>query len=173
MTQAQAQGQTPTETRPPLERIRRPQIVESQRRDPEKVALGDTVTIADGPELHQHLSTKVPGQTNGVGTAIHPGTTVALGLAIDAAILSLNGKQLGISMLRYCSFSMEKRVSMERPMRATGRVVELGARHVECVSEVFQDGHLMCRARIGLCRARDGKAVPLSRYYLLDDASDE
>lgn len=172
MTETQTQAQTPAETRPPLERIRRPQIVESQRRDPEKIALGDTVTIEDGPELHQHLASKVPGQTNGVGTAIHPGTTVALGLAIDAAILSLNGKQLGISMLRYCTFSMEKRVSTERSMRATARVAELGARHVECVSEVFQDGHLMCRARIGLCRARDGKAAPLSSYYLLDDTGD-
>lgn len=151
-----------------LEQIRAPRIVESKRRDPDKIALGDTVTLEDGPQLHQHLSEKVPGQTNGVGTAIHPGTTVALGLGIDAVTMAINGKKNGVSMLRYCSFTMEKRVSTQLPLRAVGRAVEFGARHVECVAEVFQEGHLVCRARMGMCKVRDGKAIPLSSYYLLD-----
>jgi hypothetical protein len=150
-----------------VERIGRPQIVGSQRRAPERIALGDSVTIEDGPELHQHLGQRVPGQSHGVGTAIHPGTTVALGLAIDAAILAADGKTLRISQLRYCLFSMERRVSTERPLRATGVVAELGARHVECTAEVSQDGVLVCKARIGLCRVVDGRAVPLSDYYVL------
>jgi hypothetical protein len=152
------------------EAIRLPAVTDSRRRDPERVALGDTVTIEDGPQLHQHLSEKVPGQTFGIGTAIHPGTTVALGLGIDAAILAVNGKKLGISMLRYCSFTMERRVSIDRPLRATGRVAELGARHVECVAEVWQDDHVVCKARVGLCQVRDGRATPLARYYLTDAA---
>jgi hypothetical protein len=153
------------------EDIRLPTVTASRRRDPERIALGDTVTIEDGPQLHQHLSEKVSGQSFGIGTAIHPGTTVALGLGIDAAILAVNGKKLGVSMLRYCSFTMERRVSIDRPLRATGRVAELGARHVECVSEVWQDDHVVCKARIGLCQVRDGQATPLSRYYLTDPSS--
>lgn len=125
------------------------------------------MTLEDGPELHRHLSERVPGQSHGVGAAIHPGTTVPLGLAIDAATLAVNGKALGISILRYCSFSLEHRASTTEPLLATGRVVGLGARHVECVAEVWQHEHLICKARVGLC-VRDGRAVPLSRYYVLD-----
>jgi hypothetical protein len=153
----------------PVETIRLPRIVASTRRAPEKIALGDTVTIEDGPDLHQLLSTKVPGQGHGIGTAIHPGTTVALGLGIDAAILALDGKKLGISMLRYCSFTMEKRVQINAPLRAIGRVVELGANHVECTAEVWQDEHVVCKARVGLCRVQEGHTVPLSKYYLLEE----
>jgi hypothetical protein len=155
------------------ERIRLPSIVTSARRDPQKIALGDTVTIEDGPQLHQHLSTKVAGQDHGIGTAIHPGTTVALGLGIDAAILALNGKALGISMLRYCSFTMETRVKVDQPLRATGRVVALGAHHVECTAEVWQEGHVVCKARVGLCRTENARAVSLARYYLIDPGEGE
>jgi hypothetical protein len=143
-------------------------VLTSRRRDPERIALGDTVTIEDGPQLHQHLMQRVPDQSFGIGTAIHPGTTVALGLGIDAAILAVNGKKLGISMLRYCSFTMERRVSTQRPLRAVGRVVELGARHVECAAEVWQDDQIVCKARVGLCQVSDGRAAPLVRYYLTD-----
>jgi hypothetical protein len=151
----------------PLTRIRRPRVLAAARRDPQRIALGDTVTIEDGPELHQHLSEKVPEQSNGVGTAIHPGTTVALGLGIDAVTHATNGRQNGVSMLRYCSFTMESRVALDTPLRATGRVVELGARHVECTAEVWQGDRLVCRARMGFCKVRDGKALPLAGYYLL------
>jgi hypothetical protein len=158
---------------PTVERIGAPRLVASERRYPDRIMLGDTVTLEDGPELHQHLSQKVPGQSHGVGTAIHPGTTVPLGLAIDAAILSINGKRLGISILRYCSFTMESRASINQPLRATARVVELGARHVECVSDVWQEDRLICKARIGLCRSQEGRAIPLTSYYLLDGAESQ
>ena len=151
-----------------LAQIRQPRVLASARRDPQRIALGDTVTIEDGPQLHQHLSEKVPEQTNGVGTAIHPGTTVALGLGVEAVTLAVNGWQLGVTQLRYCTFSMERRVSTLLPLRAVGRVVELGARHVECTADVWQEEHVVCRARIGFCQVRDGKAQPLGRYYLLD-----
>ena len=149
-----------------LAQIRQPRVLASARRDPQRIALGDTVTIEDGPQLHQHLATNVPGQTFWVGGAIHPGTTVALGLGIDAVTHATNGRHNGVSMLRYCSFTMESPVARDRPLRATGRVVELGARHVECAAEVWQDDRMVCRARMGFCKVRDGKALPLNRYYL-------
>jgi hypothetical protein len=58
---------------------------------PGAIALGDTVTIEDGPALHRHLSARVPGRDHGIGTAIHPGTTAALGLGIDTAIPAAPG----------------------------------------------------------------------------------
>jgi hypothetical protein len=155
-----------------MEAIRRPQIVASRRYAPDRVALGDTVTLVDGPALHQHLSEPVPGRDHAIGRAIHPGTTVPLGLAIDAAIQAVNGKVLRIGTLRYCSVSLESRVSKTRPLQATARVVALGARHVECVSEVREDERLICRARIGLCQVKDGRAASLAPYYALDCAAD-
>jgi hypothetical protein len=151
-----------------VEDIRRPVIVASQRRAPEKIALGDTVTIEDGPELLIHLASKVPEQSHGVGIAMHPGTTVPLGLGIDAAIEAADGRRLGLNVLRYCSFSMERRITRDLPFRAIGRVAELGARHVECTAEVWQGDHVVCKLRVGLCQPRDGQAAPLSKYYLLD-----
>ena len=154
------------------ESIRPPVVVASDRRAPGEIALGDSVTIEDGPGLHQHLNSREAGEGHPVGGAIHPGTTVALGLGIDAAIQAADGKRLRIGTLRYCSFTMERRVQVDRPLRATGRVVELGAHHVECTAEVRQDGELVCAARVGLCRTEDGRAAPLSAHYRLGAAGD-
>ena len=146
--------------------VRRPRVISEQRRVADRIALGDTATLEDGPALLQHLRERAPGQTFALGTAIHPLTTVPLGLAIDAAILAANGRVLSISHLRYCSFSMERVISTDRPLRATARVAELGAHHLECVVEVREDEHLICQTRIGLCQVREGRAAPLGHLYV-------
>ena len=151
--------------------VRRPRVISEQRRVADRIALGDTATLEDGPALLQHLRERAPGQTFALGTAIHPLTTVPLGLAIDAAILAANGRVLSISHLRYCSFSMERIISTDRPLRATARVAELGAHHLECVVEVREDEHLICQTRIGLCQVRDGRAAPLGHLYVFDGDS--
>ncbi len=151
--------------------VRRPRVISEQRRVADRIALGDTATLEDGPALLQHLRERAPGQTFALGTAIHPLTTVPLGLAIDAAILAANGRVLSISHLRYCSFSMERVISTDRPLRATARVVELGTHHLECVVEVREDEHLICQTRIGLCQVRDGRAAPLGHLYVFDGDS--
>ena len=148
--------------------VRRPRVIAERRRVTDRIALGDTATLEDGPALLQHLRERAPGQTFALGTAIHPLTTVPLGLAIDAAILAANGRTLSISHLRYCSFSMERAISTDRPLRATARVAELGAHHLECVVEVREDEHLICEARIGLCQVREGRAAPLGHFYVFD-----
>ena len=148
--------------------VRRPRVIAEQRRVADRIALGDTATLEDAPALLRHLRASVPGQTFALGTAIHPLTTVPLGLAIDAAIVAANGRVLSISHLRYCSFSMERVISTDRPLRATARVAELGAHHLECVVEVREDEHLICQARIGLCQVRDGRAAPLAHFYVFD-----
>ena len=150
--------------------VRRPRVIAEQRRVADRIALGDTATLEDGPALLQHLRERAPGQTFALGTAIHPLTTIPLGLAIDAAILAANGRTLSISHLRYCSFSMERIISTDRPLRATARVAELGAHHLECVVEVREDEHLICQACIGLCQVREGRAAPLGHFYVYQDA---
>ena len=151
--------------------VRRPRVIAEQRRVADRIALGDTATLEDGPALLQHLRERAPGQTFVLGTAIHPLTTIPLGLAIDAAILAANGRTLSISHLRYCSFSMERVISTDRPLRARARVAELGAHHLECVVEVREDEHLICQARIGLCQVREGRAAPLGHFYVFDGDS--
>ncbi len=153
--------------------VRRPQVISERRRVADRIALGDTATLEDGPALLQHLRAPVPGETFALGTAIHPLTTVPLGLAIDAAIVAANGRVLSISHLRYCSFSMERIISTDppRPLRAIARVAELGAHHLECVVEVREDEHLICQARIGLCQVREGRAAPLGQLYVFDGES--
>ena len=151
--------------------VRRPRVIAEQRRVADRIALGDTATLEDGPALLQHLRERAPGQIFVLGTAIHPLTTIPLGLAIDAAILAANGRTLSISHLRYCSFSMERVISTDRPLRARARVAELGAHHLECVVEVREDEHLICQARIGLCQVREGRAAPLGHFYVFDGDS--
>ncbi len=150
--------------------VRRPRVVAERRRVADRIALGDTATLEDGPALLRHLREQAPGQTFALGTAIHPLTTVPLGLAIDAAIVAANGRVLSISHLRYCSFSMERGIATDppRPLRAMARVAELGAHHLECVVEVREDEHLICEARIGLCQVREGRAAPLGQFYVYD-----
>ena len=153
--------------------VRRPRVIAERRRVADRIALGDTATLEDGPALLRHLRERAPGQTFALGTAIHPLTTVPLGLAIDAAIVAANGRTLSISHLRYCSFSMERVIATDppRPLQATARVAELGAHHLECVVEVREDEHLICQARIGLCQVREGRAAPLGQFYVLDGES--
>ncbi|MAG36808.1 MAG: hypothetical protein CL878_11285 [Dehalococcoidia bacterium] len=148
--------------------VRPPRVISEQRRDADRIALGDTATLEDSPALLQHLRERAPGQTFALGTAIHPLTTIPLGLAIDAAILAVNGRALKIAHLRYSSFSMERIIATTRPLRAVARVAELGAHHIECVVEVWEDEHLVCKARIGLCQVRDGRAALLAHLYTFD-----
>ncbi len=148
--------------------VRRPRVISERRRVADRIALGDTATLEDSPALLRHLRALAPGQTFALGTAIHPLTTIPLGLAIDAAILAANGRALAISHLRYCSFSMERIISTEQPLRAIARVAELGTHHLECVVEVREDEHLICQARIGLCQVREGRAAALGHLYVFD-----
>jgi acyl-coenzyme A thioesterase PaaI-like protein len=89
-------------------------------------------------------------------------STVPLGLAIDAAIEAAGGYDLDVTTLRYSSFSMEAFTSNRRPLRATGRIVVIGRRHVEAEVEVWEVERLILKGRIGLVRARGGRAVDLS-----------
>jgi acyl-coenzyme A thioesterase PaaI-like protein len=89
-------------------------------------------------------------------------TTVPLGLAIDAAIEAAGGYDLDVTTLRYCSFSMEAFTSNRRPLRATGRIVRLGRRHVEAEVEVREGERLILTGRVGLVRVRGGRATELA-----------
>jgi len=146
--------------------IRPPRIISEQRSVFDRIALGDSAILEDSPGLLQHLRAPVSGQTYALGTAIHPLTTIPLGLAIDAAILAANGRLLKISHLRYSSFSMEGATSAIRPLKAEARVVELGEHHIECCVDVWENEQLICRARIGLCQVMDGCAASLVRLYV-------
>ena len=143
-------------------RIRPPHIVELRRKQTGAITLGDTATLEDGPELLRLLMRPYGKATAPLGRGLHPMTAVPLGLAIDAAIESAGGYALEVTSLRYCHFSMEAPTSNRRPLRATAEVVELGRRHVETAIEVWEVDRLILRGRIGLCRVRAGRAVPLA-----------
>ena len=148
-----------------MSKVRPPHVVALSRRSPQRITLGDSATVEQGPELLQQLMRPAPGQAAPLGRGIHPMTTVPLGLAIDAAIEAAGGYALDVTTLRYCSFSMEHFTSNRRPLRAVARIVELGTRHVECATEVREGDRLICTARIGLCRVRGGRAKPLLHLY--------
>jgi hypothetical protein len=142
--------------------VRQPRTVESRRRVPGAVSLGDEATVEEGPELLQLLMRPYGGGTAPLGRGIHPMTTVPLGLAIDAAIEAAGGYDLDVTTLRYSSFSMEAFTSNRRPLRAMGRIVLIGRRHVEAEVEVWEVDRQILKGRIGLVRARAGRAVELA-----------
>jgi hypothetical protein len=152
--------------------VRPPQTTAAQRRAQGSISLGDEATVEEGPELLQLLMRPYGGSEprGGQGAApraplgrgIHPMTTVPLGLAIDAAIEAAGGYDLDVTTLRYCSFSMEAFTSNRRPLRATGRIVRLGRRHVEAEVEVREGERLILTGRVGLVRVRGGRATELA-----------
>lgn len=143
--------------------VQPPQLVEYRRRKDGVITLGDEATLEEGPELMQMLMRPQRDASFPLGRGIHPMTTVPLGLAVDAAIEAAGGYALDVTTLRYCQFSMESFTSNHRPLRATGRVVELGRRHVETEVEVWEVDRLILKGRVGLVRSRGGRAL------LIDD----
>lgn len=161
--------------------VRPPRSVEVRRRRPDRITLGDSATVEEGPELLQLLMRPFGGNTWPLGRAIHPMTTVPLGLAIDAAIEAAGGQAMDVATLRYASISMEAFTSNRRPLRATARIAALGARHVEAEVEVWEvtEGQgstgtgseslrVILKGRIGLVRVRGGRAAPLYSLLALD-----
>jgi hypothetical protein len=145
-----------------MSEVRPPQTVALQRRAATAVSLGDEAVVEEGPELLQLLMRPFAGGTAPLGRGIHPMTTVPLGLAIDAAIEAAGGYDLDVTTLRYCSFSMEAFTSNRHPLRATGRIVRLGRRHVEAEVEVREGERLILTGRVGLVRVRGGRATDLA-----------
>jgi hypothetical protein len=135
--------------------------VRRQRRDEDSINLGDEATLEEGPELLKLLMRPYGGAAFPLGRGIHPMTTIPLGLAIDAAIEAAGGYALEVTTLRYCTFSMEAPTSNRKPLRATATIVEIGRRHVDADAEVWEDGRLILRTRIGLVRVRGGRAMSL------------
>src|SRR5579885_3379457 len=133
--------------------VQPPREIERHRRRDDAISLGDEATLEEGPELLQLLMRPYGRAAFPLGRGLHPMTTVPLGLAIDAAIEAAGDYALEVTTLRYCSFTMEAPTSMRRPLRATGRVVEIGRRHVEVEAQVLEGERLLLRARIGLVRA--------------------
>jgi hypothetical protein len=142
--------------------VQPPHTVASRRRSPNAVTLGDEATVEEGPELLQLLMRTQPQAAAPLGRGIHPMTTVPLGLAVDAAIEAAGGYDLDVTTLRYCSFSMEAFTSNRRPLRATGRIVRIGRRHVEAEVEVHEGDRLILTGRVGLVRVRGGRATELA-----------
>jgi hypothetical protein len=141
--------------------VQPPRPVTVRRKRDAFVSLGDEATVEEGPELLQMLMRPYGRASAPLGRGIHPMTTVPLGLGIDAAIEAAGGYDLDVTTLRYCSFAMENPTSNRRALRATARVVEIGRRHVETETEVWEADRLILRGRIGLVRTRGGKAAPL------------
>ncbi len=57
---------------------------------------------------------------------------------------------------------MEGFTSNRRALRATGRIVRLGRRHIEAEVEVWEAERLILRGRVGLVRVRGGRATTLA-----------
>lgn len=144
-----------------MSNVQAPRTTASRRREAGKISLDDEATVEEGPELLQLLMRPYEGAPAPLGRGIHPMTTVPLGLAIDAAIEAAGGYDVDVTTLRYCNFSMEAFTSNRQALRATGRVVRLGRRHVEVEVEVWETERLILRGRVGLVRVRGGKAMPL------------
>ena len=141
--------------------VRPPRAVSYRRATAGKIAVGDSATLEEGPELLQLLMRPYAAAGFPLGRGIHPMTTVPLGLGIDAAIEAAGGYDVEVTTLRYCTFSMEAPTSNRRPLRATGTVPELGRRHVEAAVEVWEMDRLILTGKVGLVRVRGGRAVPI------------
>jgi hypothetical protein len=152
--------------------VRPPRAVQYRRATPGKITRGDSATLEEGPELLQLLMRPYGSADFPLGRGIHPMTTVPLGLAIDAAIEAAGGYDVEVTTLRYSSFSMEAPTSNRRPLRATGTVGTIGRRHVEVQVDVWEMDRLILTGKVGLVRARGGRAVPIEdRVVRLPDPS--
>ncbi|MBI3970414.1 MAG: hypothetical protein HY332_03915 [Chloroflexi bacterium] len=145
-----------------IQEVRPPRTIEVHRRRDGVVTLGDRVTLEDSPQLLRLLMQRNAGAPAPLGRAIHPMTTVPLGLAIDAAIEAAGGYDVGITTLRYCQFSMEASTTNRRALRSTAQIVQLGRRHVEAAVEVWEEDRLILQGRVGLVRVHGGRASPLT-----------
>jgi hypothetical protein len=145
-----------------MSEVRPPRGVDYRRRREGTISLGDEATVEEGPELLQMLMKPYAGAAFPLGRGIHPMTTVPLGLGVDAAIEAAGGYDLDVTTLRYSTFTMEAPTSNRRPLRATGRIVGVGRRHVDVDVEVWEVDRLILRGRVGLVRVRGGKAVSIA-----------
>jgi hypothetical protein len=156
---------------PPRDPIRRPpphpskvepaKIVAAVRAEPDRISIGDTVTMRCSDELRRLLMTRYRNADAPLGRAIHPMTTVPAGVAIDAAIEAVGGYRLEVTTLRYASFSMEAPTSNRHPLDATARVEVVGRRHVEVACVVTEGVRTILTGRFGLVRVVRGRAAPL------------
>jgi hypothetical protein len=154
---------TPSCRRPPAHpsRVEPAQPVAIVRADPDRITVGDVATLRCSDELLRLLMTRYRDAEAPLGRALHPMTTVPAGLAIDAAIESVGGYRLGVTTLRYATFSMEAPTSNRRPLDATARVDVVGRRHVEVESVVTEGARTILVGRFGLVRVVRGRAAPL------------
>ncbi len=132
-----------------------------ERADPDRIAVGDWARLRCSDELLRLLMSRYRDATAPLGRAIHPMTTVPLGLAIDAAIEAAGGARLEVTTLRYSSFSMEAPTSNRRPLLATARIEVVGRRHVEVACVVAEGDRTILTGRFGLVRVVRGRAAPL------------
>lgn len=104
----------------------------------------------------------IPWRRRALGRAIHPMTTVPLGLAIDAAIEAAGGYRLEVTTLRYSSFSMEAPTSNRRTLTATAIVTLTGRRHIEVTCTVTEGERTILQGIFGLVRVVRGRASRLT-----------
>ena len=128
---------------------------------PDRITVGDTARMRCTDELLRLLMTRYRDAEAPLGRAIHPMTTVPVGLAIDAAIEAVGGYRLEVTTLRYASFSMDAPTSNRRPLEATARVEAVGRRHVEVACTVTEGVRTILTGRFGLVRVVRGRAAPL------------
>jgi hypothetical protein len=143
-----------------------PRLIQRSQQRPGRITPGDWCEVDEGPQLLQFLMRPYAGATHPLGRGIHPMTTVPLGLAIDAAIKAVDGEVNGVSVLRFCEFSMENFTSNRRPLRARATVKAIGRRHVRVEAQVWEDDRLILRGEIGLVKVRGGRAIELHELTL-------
>lgn len=134
----------------------------SRRALSDRITIGDTVTLETDPELLRLLMSRYRGASAPLGRAIHPMTTVPLGLAIDAAIEAVGGYRLEVTSLRYSSFSMEAPTSNRRTLTAMAIVTLIGRRHVEVSCTVTEGERTILLGTFGLVRVVHGRASRLT-----------
>lgn len=134
----------------------------SRRASQDRISIGDAVTLETGAELLRLLMSRYRGATAPLGRAIHPMTTVPLGLAIDAAIEAAGGYRLEVTTLRYSSFSMEAPTSNRLALTAIAVVTLVGRRHVEVACTVTEAERTILRGTFGLVRVVRGRASLLT-----------
>ena len=137
-------------------------ITASQRALHDRISIGDTVTLETSAELLRLLMSRYRGAPAPLGRAIHPMTTVPLGLAIDAAIEAAGGYRLEVTTFRYSSFSMEAPTSNRRTLTAMAIVTLVGRRHVEVACTVTEAERTILRGIFGLVRVVRGRASRLT-----------
>ncbi|MSQ43696.1 MAG: hypothetical protein EXR45_05750 [Chloroflexi bacterium] len=152
----------PRRTPPHPASVRPARITACRRALDERISIGDTVTLEAGAELLRLLMSRYRGADAPLGRAIHPMTTVPLGLAIDAAIEAAGGSRLEVTTLRYSSFSMEAPTSNRRTLTAIASVTATGRRHVEVSCTVTEAERTILHGTFGLVRVVRGRASRLT-----------